>query len=128
MSRLETRVISGDEARRMCPALSENVTGASYCEAEGFMNPLQVAPAFARSAAEAGATIQVSREVLGITTEPSGRFAVETNRGRMSARYVVVAAGASGGSVARMVGLEIPVAGTLLQVHVLSRGPQRSTR
>ena len=40
---LETQVISGDEARRICPVLSEDVTGASYCEAEGFMNPLQVA-------------------------------------------------------------------------------------
>lgn len=120
---VETRVVTGDEARQLCPALSEDVSGAGYCEAEGFLNPLLVAPAFARSATEAGATVRVGTEVLAIDVNPSGTFDVETTKGRIHARYVVNAAGASAASVARMVGLDIPVAGKLLQVHVTEPWP-----
>jgi glycine/D-amino acid oxidase-like deaminating enzyme len=122
---LDTHVISGDEARELCDVLSEDITCAGYCEPEGFVNPLQVAPAFARSAAEAGASIRVGTEVQAIAVEPSGRFLLETTGGRLRARCVVNAAGASGGSVARMVGLEIPVSGSLLQVHVTEPWPSK---
>jgi glycine/D-amino acid oxidase-like deaminating enzyme len=120
---LETHVITGDEARAMCPALSARISGAGYCEAEGFVNPLQVAPAFARAATEAGATIRVDTAVVGLNAERPGRFSVETSGGRIHARWVVNAAGATAAPIARMVGLELPVSGSLLQVHVTEPWP-----
>jgi len=51
---LDVKMISGDEARQICPYLSEAVNGASWCSTDGHANPLLTTLAFYRKARELG--------------------------------------------------------------------------
>jgi glycine/D-amino acid oxidase-like deaminating enzyme len=84
---LETHVLEGEELRAFAPYLSEHVIGATYCPAEGHINPLIAVP---KLAALAGARILTRAEVTAI--EPG--FRVTTTAGTIDADRVVNAAGA----------------------------------
>jgi glycine/D-amino acid oxidase-like deaminating enzyme len=84
---LETHVLEGAELRSFAPYLSERVIGATYCPAEGHVNPLIAVDRLAR---RSGAEIVTHAEVTAI--EPG--FRVLTNRGVYEAQRVVNAAGA----------------------------------
>ncbi len=120
---LETTTISGAEVLALEPALSPQILGAGYCAAEGFANPLLVAPAFACRARELGARILVETEVRSIAHDGRSGFAVETSRGRLRASRVINASGSWSGRVAAMLGVELPIDGGILQVHVTEPWP-----
>src|SRR5262245_52849085 len=82
---LETHVLEGEELRRFAPYLSERVIGASYCPAEGHVNPLIAVPKLA-----AGLKTLTHAKVTAI--EPG--FRVTTTAGTIEADRVVNAAGA----------------------------------
>jgi glycine/D-amino acid oxidase-like deaminating enzyme len=84
---LETHVLEGEELRRFAPYLSERVIGATYCPAEGHVNPLIAVPKLAELT---GARILTHTAVTGI--EPG--FRVTTTAGTIDADRVVNAAGA----------------------------------
>jgi glycine/D-amino acid oxidase-like deaminating enzyme len=115
---LETVLLTGDEARRLCPSLSEEVVGAEWCPTEGFVNPLRVAPAFAARAQEQGAEIHVDTAVRAIDVLDRHRFRIQTAGDPFLARTVVIAAGVGAAAIGEMLGLPLPVSGNTLQVHV----------
>jgi len=84
---LETHVLEGEELRRFAPYLSERVIGATYCPAEGHVNPLIAVP---KLAALTGARILTHANVTAI--EPG--FRVTTTAGTIEAGRIVNAAGA----------------------------------
>jgi glycine/D-amino acid oxidase-like deaminating enzyme len=84
---LETHVLEGPELRGFAPYLSERVIGATYCPAEGHVNPLIAVERLAR---RSGAEIVTRADVLKI--EPG--FKVHTTAGVFEAERVVNAAGA----------------------------------
>jgi sarcosine oxidase, subunit beta len=118
---LETHVVEGDELRALAPYLSDRIVGATYCPAEGHVNPLMAVPLLALRAVERGAVIRTHAAVVGI--EPSersggGPFKVRTAAGTITAARVVDAAGAWAPAVARFVGLELPMRAMGLHVNV----------
>jgi sarcosine oxidase, subunit beta len=118
---LETHVVEGDELRALAPYLSDRIVGASYCPAEGHVNPLVAVPLLALRAVERGAAIRTHAAVVGI--EPLGStggapFKVTTSAGTITAARVVNAAGAWGRAVARFVGLDLPMRAMGLHVNV----------
>jgi len=115
---LETTLISGAEARGMCPVLSEAVIAADYCADDGVANALLVAPALADRATEYGARIAPQHEVLAITVLGARDFLLHTARGQVHARRVVVAAGGWTGRVAKMVGVTLPIGPDILSMSV----------
>jgi glycine/D-amino acid oxidase-like deaminating enzyme len=84
---LETHVLEGEELRRFAPYLSERVIGATYCPAEGHVNPLIAVPKLAE---RAGVRVLTHAEVTAI--EPG--FRVTTTAGTIEADRIVNAAGA----------------------------------
>jgi glycine/D-amino acid oxidase-like deaminating enzyme len=84
---VETHVLEGDELRRFAPYLSERVIGATYCPAEGHVNPLVAVP---KLAARTGARILTHAEV----TKIEQGYRVSTTAGTIEADRVVNAAGA----------------------------------
>ena len=84
---LETHVLEGEELRRFAPYLSERVIGATYCPAEGHVNPLVAVPKLAE---RTGARILTHTEVTRL--EPG--FRATTTSGTIDADRVVNAAGA----------------------------------
>jgi glycine/D-amino acid oxidase-like deaminating enzyme len=107
---------------RLAPYLGEHVIGGSFLAGEGFANPLLVTPAHVNAARKHGARFFADAAVSAIGRNGS-RFIIETSRGLFSAGEVVAAAGAWTASVGRMVGLDLPVTGSIGQVSVTDGRP-----
>jgi sarcosine oxidase subunit beta len=104
-------ILGPEEVARRVPALrADDISGASFCPADGFIDPLALMRGFTARAVAGGARVWNGAEVTGIDVE-GGRVArVRTTRGDVSTRAVVNAAGAWAGRVARLAGVDIPVA------------------
>lgn len=115
---LETHVLLPDELRRFAPYLADDLTGASFCPAEGHANPLAAAPLFALRAQEAGAQVRTHVDVRAVEPRTGGGFTVVTATGDVRARRVVNAAGAWARELAATSGLELPLRAEGLHVNV----------
>jgi len=63
---LELDLVSGDDARKINPYLSDEVMGAIWCPTDGHANPLVATLAFYKKARELGARYFTGEEVLEI--------------------------------------------------------------
>lgn len=114
---LRIDLISGDDARKRLPYLSERIIAASYSPDEGKINPMRAAYAVLQNVLASGVRIDTETSVCGI--EPSGNgFIVRTDRGFYKAGNVVNAAGAWCGTIAAMVGDQMPVRQNPIQMIV----------
>jgi sarcosine oxidase subunit beta len=101
---------SRDEVARNVPGVRvDDVTGASYCPTDGFIDPLGVMRGFTDAAVRNGARVLLETEVTGIETAGGSVVAVATNRGTIGSRNVICAAGAWAGRVAGLAGIDLPV-------------------
>lgn len=87
----------------------EDLKGGTFCPEDGYADPYLVAMAFANKARQMGVHIQEQTRVSAISIEQGRIRGLSTTRGSISTPVVVNAAGAWGGEVARMAGLNIPV-------------------
>ncbi|MBQ7714335.1 MAG: NAD(P)/FAD-dependent oxidoreductase [Clostridia bacterium] len=85
-------VISGDEARALDGAISEDVKGALLAKGAGIVCPFGMTAAFAENAAANGAEFRFLESVENIE-KTDGGYRVFTNKGRIETKYVVNAAG-----------------------------------
>lgn len=105
---LNTRIITGDEAREMAPYLSESVNAAVYSPDEGHANPRIVTLLFAQRAKEYGAKFMTNTLVTNLEQTDS-KWEVEINRSEtLSAENVVLAGGPWMQKLAAMVGQYVP--------------------
>lgn len=114
---VDTEVLDRDALLGLAPYLAADAIGGGYCAMEGKANPLQVTPALARAAREAGARLVTHTRVTGIEALRSGH-AVITTRGVVRVGRIVNAAGARAGQIGAMVGTELDIKGFPLQVTV----------
>jgi glycine/D-amino acid oxidase-like deaminating enzyme len=120
---IETHLIGGNELRRIAPHLSETMLGAVFCPAEGRIDPLRGTMALARLAQQRGARLLKGAEVAAIRRD-GARWRVETSKGPVLAGRVVNCAGPWGRRIGAMVGLDLPVTGTVQQVIVTEPAPR----
>jgi len=106
----DVRLIEGNAIREMFPQLrGDDIVGGSFCSSDGFVDPYSVMIGFMAWAADHAARLWKGTQVTGIDREAEGTFTVQTNRGAVSARNVVNAAGPWAKSVAAMAGVDLPV-------------------
>ena len=117
---IEMEILARDDLLKMVPYVSDKMVGAAYCLDEGKANPHKATPAFAKAAQQHGAKTFHYTTVDAIEAIGNG-FNVKTSMGEVSAKRVVNAAGADAGRVARMVGVELDIAGFPIQVNVTER-------
>lgn len=91
---------------------------------EGDIDPSQLTHALAKHARAGGARVQRFTRVTGLGQRASGEWDVETTEGPVVAGSVINAAGSSGGMVAEMAGLQLPVVTLEHQYMVTSALPQ----
>ena len=96
------RIISGDEVRKMEPAVSEEVVAALWAPTSGIVCPFGMTVAFAENAADNGAEFRFLTEIRDIE-KTSGGFILKTDGGDISTRYVVNAAGVGSAKLHNMV-------------------------
>ena len=120
---VESHVIGANELRTMAPHLSDTVLGAVFCPAEGRIDPLRGTMALRRLAVGHGARLLPGAEVAAISREGTA-WRVATSRGPVTAARVVNCAGPWGAVIGAMVGLDLPVTGTVQQVIVTEPAPR----
>jgi glycine/D-amino acid oxidase-like deaminating enzyme len=119
---IESHVLGANELRALAPALSEHMVGADFAPAEGYGDPLRGTTAVLRLAQQAGARLLRGAEVQAISREGAA-WQVQTTKGLIGAGRVVNATGPWAARIGRMVGLDLPVTGTVQQVIVTEPAP-----
>ncbi len=119
---IHTEVIDAAAVRRIMPAISDAIVGAAWCPGEGKINPLAATPPLAQAARAAGAVIEEFAPVTAIHRDGDG-YVVETPRGRIATRRIVIASGGWSDQIARLLGARLPIRGAPLQMVVTAPGP-----
>jgi D-hydroxyproline dehydrogenase subunit alpha len=114
---IESHVLNSNELRSLAPALSERMMGADFVPAEGYGDPLRGMMALLKQAQIHGTRLLRGAEVVAIE-RAGGGWSVTTSTGVVTAGTIVNATGPWAARIGRMVGLDLPVTGTVQQVIV----------
>lgn len=121
-------LLTGDEARRMEPALSPEVVGAAFCPLDGQVNSLLYTYALASAFERKGGTILTRAEVTGLKPRGGGGWTTITSRGDIESDWVVNCAGIYAPDIARMIDVDVPIAPNKGHVLVTEAIPPIITR
>lgn len=102
------RLITGEEARRLEPNLSDLVTAALYAPSGGIVCPFGLTIALAENAFENGVEFKLLTQVRKVEKLEGGGFSLATSRGEIRTAYVINAAGVYGDTFHNMVS-SIPI-------------------
>lgn len=80
-----------------------------WCPSDGYLQPYDLAMSYAEEARARGVRFMTGTRLTGIDLERGAVAAASTDRGRIRCEKIVVASGAHGCHVGRLVGLELPV-------------------
>lgn len=98
------------EAKEIVPYLNtERIISATYCEKDGHLNPFLATDAFARAAKRLGVKFYTYTEVIDVKIENGKVVGVVTDKGEISTRTVVNAAGGHSKIIGQMAGIDLPV-------------------
>lgn len=112
---IENHIVGANELRSIAPYLGDHFIGAAFCPGEGQIDPLRGTFAIRMLAVRAGARIRENVAVTAIARDGAG-WRVATEGGAIRAGKIVNAAGPWAGHIGRMVGLDLPISGTVQQV------------
>jgi glycine/D-amino acid oxidase-like deaminating enzyme len=112
---LRIELLGRSELRALAPYVADRMIGASYCPGEGMANALAAVVALAEGARAAGARVSPHTKVERIEPE-AGRWRVRTNRGEITCRRIVIAAGYRSDALAAIVGLHLPITHRAIQI------------
>jgi sarcosine oxidase subunit beta len=121
---VDSRVVTALEVSRLVPGLdvsdraSQPILGGLYHRSGGIVRPDAVAWGYGRGADRLGVHLHPFTDLTGIRTAGGRVEAVETTRGRIATRTVVNATAGGSATVARMVGIELPVVTRPLEAFV----------
>jgi sarcosine oxidase subunit beta len=107
---LEVELLDGSEARRRFPFVAPQVQAATFRADDGWLSAHELTYGFAKGSR---ARFALRTAATALRVDGSGIRAVETNRGTVSTRCVVVAAGPFTGVVLAWAGVDLPL--TLLR-------------
>ena len=99
----DMEIISGDEARRLEPNLSENITKCLYLKSSAIVCPFSLTQALSENAYENGAEFKFNTKVENVE-KTEGGYKITTNSGTtITTRAVINAAGVYGDTINNMV-------------------------
>ena len=105
---LPTRLITGDDFVAQVGDAASRWVGGLYTHTDGRAEPHKAAPAIARAAIKAGATVLTSCAVRGLETEAGNVSAVVTEHGTIRTSTVLCAAGAWSSLFCGSLGIPLP--------------------
>lgn len=120
---LDVRMISGLEAKEICPYLSDEVIGASWCPTDGHANPMLATLAYYRKARQLGVTFITGEEVVEIKKIQGKARQVVTLNNIYEGETIILAAGYDSRKIAATVGIDVPMNQALLEVLVTEAQP-----
>lgn len=122
---LDVKMINDDEVRNICPYLSEEVIGASWCPTDGHANPMLTTLAYYKNARRLGVRFITGEEVIQIKKiKGKARQVVTKNNNIYEADNIILAAGYESNNIAATIGLNIPMNRVLLEALVTEVQPK----
>jgi sarcosine oxidase subunit beta len=119
-----SRFVSLEDARRLSPLAGlDGVLAAAYSPLDGHASPEAVVQGYAAGARRHGASVVTRCAVIGIDVVDGDIRGVETDAGSIETTTVVCAAGAWSPTIARMVGLDLPVEPVLREIGFTGPAP-----
>ena len=103
---LDVKMITGDEARELCPYMSKNVIAASWCPTDGHANPLKTTLGFYRKALEYGVTFVTGVKVQKLEKVKGRVRKVVTDDGVYEGNQILLCAGYESRAIANTVGID----------------------
>ena len=113
-------LISGTQACTVEPGLSQGVRLAGYCKVDGYANAYLTGLAYRRALLEAGVDLHENTPASGIVREEAG-FVVETARGPVRAKRIVLAGGVWIEPMMAWLGIRLPIKTLVNQLVVTER-------
>jgi glycine/D-amino acid oxidase-like deaminating enzyme len=112
--------IGGRDVRRRMPALDlEGVQAVTYAPRDGYVgNPAAIARGYAAQASRMGVKVVTGTRVLQCAVVDGCIQGLETSQGYVSAKRVVLAAGAWTPAMAALTGVQVPTVPVLHQLQV----------
>lgn len=106
---IDAEIISGDEARKMCPYLAPSVTKALFCAEDGYANPMVTTLAYYKQNRKMGVRYVTGENVISLRKVQGHMRQVITENGSVyEADKVVLAAGFNSRRIAESAGLWLP--------------------
>lgn len=117
---VDTRLVDAREAREIEPLMyTDDIVLAAYEPDSGYADPNATTYGFLEGAAHFGAKIFTQTEATALLKDEHGQIAgVETNRGAISTRNVVVAGGPWSDRLLKTIGVDLPLRPRIAQVVV----------
>jgi glycine cleavage system aminomethyltransferase T/glycine/D-amino acid oxidase-like deaminating enzyme len=107
---LELELVSPAEATALVPMLdATNIRAAAWIPGDGYLDPELLVAALGHAARSRGVQIHTGVRVQGLDVADGRISAVQTDQGAIGAEFVVDAAGAAAGAVARLADAHVPV-------------------
>jgi glycine/D-amino acid oxidase-like deaminating enzyme len=128
---LDSKLIGPGEVADLLPGGTRSWAGALYTRSDGRAEPQKAAPAIARAAAAAGATLLTGCAVRGIETEGGRVAGVITERGSIRCSAVILAGGAWSRLFCGSIGLSLPqltVRASVMRTAPLEGGPEAAAK
>lgn len=121
---LNVSMVTGDEARAICPYLSNEIIGASWCPTDGHANPMMATLAYYTRSRELGVSYYTGKKVVSLSTIKGKIRKVHTLDGEVfEGETVIVAAGLESRKILASVGVDIPMTPYLLEALVTEAQP-----
>jgi len=107
----DVEIVDRKQIEQLVPEMNcDDITGGSFGEHDGFINPLAVMRGFTEGAVDNGAVIEFETCVTSILSDERGVRGVSTNKGEIECEKIVLCTGAWAKQLAATAGVELPVA------------------
>lgn len=108
----EARMLDATEMHEINPAIGRpEISGGAFCPSDGFIRPMSMLEGYLADAGRRGVEVGLGEEVLALRIDSRHRVTtVVTSAGEIQAGVVVNAAGAWAAPIARMAGVDLPIA------------------
>jgi sarcosine oxidase subunit beta len=119
----EAREVSPADIAALNPAVRmDGILGGAFCPTDGFISPARLLEGYLAAAERLGAGFHWNADVVDFERDGERITHVVTDRASIAAEYVINAAGAWAGDLARLASAELPV--TPLRRQVAATAPQ----
>lgn len=107
---LDVRMVDAKEVKEICPYLSDDIIGASWCPTDGHANPLTTTLGFYKRALEMGVRFYTKAEVKELRkVKGKVRKVVLSDGEVLEGETIILAAAYESRAIARTVGVDLPM-------------------
>lgn len=107
---LDVRMVDAKEVKEICPYLSDDIIGASWCPTDGHANPLTTTLGYYKRALEMGVRFYTDAEVTELRkVKGKVRKVILKDGTVIEGETIILAAGYESRYIARTVGVDVPM-------------------